>query len=183
MSAGNKNQIPNTNIYLIGFMAAGKTAVGKHLAKQLHRTFFDTDEIIERQLGQNIAEVFRDRGETYFRGVESAVVADVARQQIAVVALGGGAILTPQNWQIIQATGVTVYLKWEITVLVKRLMTNDDRPLVFGNDEADRESRILNLFKKRESLYQRAGFTVACDESMPPERIADQIVNIIGKES
>lgn len=183
MSAGSRNQVPNNNIYLIGFMAAGKTTVGKHLAQKLKRLFVDTDEIIERQSGEAITEIFSGRGEAYFREIESAVISDVSRQQSAVVALGGGAILEPKNWQVVQATGATVYLKWEVAVLVKRLMNDDDRPLVFGNDEADRKRRILNLFEKRESLYQRACLTVACDESMAPDRIADQIINTIGKQS
>ncbi len=176
MNAGSKS---HDNIYLIGFMAAGKTTVGKLLAQKLKRDFFDTDEMIERRSGQAIAQIFNEYGERYFREMESAAVTEVARRRQAVVALGGGAILSPKSWQLLSNSGVTIYLKWPASALAERLLRNS-RPLIFGDDETSKKRRVVELFKEREQLYLRADLKILCDDCKAPEQIADEILSVIG---
>jgi shikimate kinase len=179
MNAGSKNRSGRDNIYLIGFMAAGKTTVGKLLAQKLNREFFDTDEMIERRSGQMIAQIFSECGERYFREMESAAVAEVARQRRAIVALGGGAILSPKNWLLLSNSGVTIYLKWPAAALAERLL-RDSRPLIFGVNENSKRTRVEKLLRERENFYLRADYKISCGDLMAPEQIADEILNVLG---
>lgn len=180
MNAGSKWQAPG-NIYLIGFMAAGKTTVGKILAANLNWPFCDTDEMIERLMGRTIADIFAEKGESHFREIESTIVGKVVRSSRTVVALGGGAVLKSENWQAICNSGATIYLKWRAPVLVKRLVNSLNRPLIYEQDEASQRKKIVELLKNREHLYRRAQHTIVCSESMTPQDVAMQILNLPGK--
>jgi len=179
MNTGSRMWNSDDNLYLIGFMASGKTTVGRKLAEKSHRRFFDTDEIIAMKAGQSIAEIFTERGEADFRQVESEVVAEVTKERKAIVALGGGAILLQQNWLTLDKTGITIYLKWDLAAILPRLVSNGLRPLIYGNHNSKRR-RIEELFRSREGLYERARYTVACHEPMTPEHVSERILEILG---
>jgi shikimate kinase len=148
-------------LYLVGFMGAGKTTVGYSLADELGWCFVDIDRDIEAQEGKPIAQIFSERGEAYFRELESRMI----RHRIAlieagdpcVMALGGGAFVQPQNWELIQNNGVTVWLDCELETICKRLGEDTTRPLAH-----DREA-LPKLFEHRRSLYARADFRIEVD--------------------
>lgn len=117
------------NIYLVGFMAAGKTTIGLELARLLGRVFVDLDQEIERRLGKAIAELFEHPGEASFRGLESEVLRELSGQPGRVIALGGGAFTNAENRERVRATGIAVWLEVPFSLLLDRLRDARDRPL------------------------------------------------------
>ncbi|NIR48882.1 shikimate kinase [candidate division KSB1 bacterium] len=176
MRDGKKDLTINDNIYLVGFMAAGKSTVGKLLAQQTGREYFDTDELVERRVGETIPEIFQKYGEEPFRDFEAEIIADIARKTRAVIALGGGAILRPQNRDRIMRSGVSIYLKWNLKTLLRRLQTQHNRPLADQKNGNFGETRIERLFESRSECYERADFVVNCVDGMSPEKVAEQIL-------
>lgn len=119
-----------TNIYLIGPMGSGKTAVGRQLARDVGREFYDSDREIERRTGVEIALIFEMEGEQGFRAREREVIAALSTLEEAVVATGGGAILEPLNRERLVATGTVVYLKTGVDEQLRRTRRNRARPLL-----------------------------------------------------
>src|SRR6185312_12954838 len=145
-------------LYLVGFMAAGKSTVGRALAEQLGWHFTDIDHEIERQQGATISDLFLTHGEARFRDLETEVIrqhVDAIRAGVpAVVALGGGAFVQPRNWDLLENNGVTIWLDCPFDVVCQRLNGDNTRPL--ANDS----SRLARLFEDRRPLYSRADFRV-----------------------
>ncbi|MFQ5824243.1 MAG: shikimate kinase [bacterium] len=176
MKTGKNSLTPDQNIYLIGFMGAGKSTVGKILAKKLNREFFDTDFIIEKKIGTSISQIFLLKGESFFRNIESTVVKEVAKNTGAVIALGGGAILSQANWEIIKNSGITIYLKWDIQLLLPRILTDKTRPLVNNTLNNSGRTEIEEMLVQREPFYKRADVILECKKYTKPSHIADQIL-------
>lgn len=145
-------------LYLVGFMAAGKSTVGRALADALGWSFTDIDLEIEKEQGVSISDIFRERGEPAFRDIETETIrrhVDAIRSGApSVVALGGGAFVQPRNWEILENNGVTVWLDCPFEIVCQRIDCDDTRPLA-----ADR-TRLAQLFEARRSLYSRADFRV-----------------------
>ncbi len=150
-------------LYLVGFMAAGKTTIGRLLADELGWCFVDIDANIEAQERKSIADIFRDHGEARFRELEAQMIRNcVSRIEAGdpcVMALGGGAFVRPSNWQLIQNNGVTVWLDCELETVRKRLGEDTTRPL------AQDRGVLAKLFEDRRPLYARADFRVDVDTS------------------
>ena len=122
------------NVYLIGPMGSGKTAVGRRLATLLGKEFFDSDAEIEKRTGVDVRYIFEKEGEARFREREREVIADLTALPDIVVATGGGVILDPKNRERLAATGVVVYLETGIDTLVRRTRAGKTRPLLLGDD-------------------------------------------------
>lgn len=148
-------------LYLVGFMAAGKTTVGRSLADELGWCFVDIDNDIEAREGKRIAEIFREHGESYFRDLECEMIRDrvslIEAGDPCVMALGGGAFVQPRNWELIQHNGVTVWLDCELETVRKRLGEDTSRPL------AEDRGALAQLFEDRRPLYARADFRIEVD--------------------
>lgn len=138
------------NVILIGMMGSGKTTVGRLLAKQLGKTFIDSDEEIQRRTGVTIPHIFDVEGEAGFRQRESAVLEDLAERSELVLATGGGAILSPHNRSVLKASGVVVYLKSNVHDLWQRTRHDTNRPLL---QTADPRGKLQELFEQRDPLY------------------------------
>lgn len=138
------------NIFLIGLMGAGKTTVGRALAKKLHRRFIDTDHEIEARTGASIPLIFEIEGEEGFRQRETEAIRDLTAQQGIVLATGGGAILKPENRQCLKAGGVVIYLRASISSILQRTSHDKNRPLL---QTADPRARLEELARVREPLY------------------------------
>src|SRR5690242_17456114 len=108
------------NIFLVGMMGAGKTTLGKALARRLQREFVDTDKVLVERTGVTVATIFEIEGEESFRRRESAVIAELARREGLVVATGGGAILSAENRRVMRDNGTVVYLRAKIDSLWER---------------------------------------------------------------
>jgi 3-dehydroquinate synthase len=146
------------NIILVGMMGAGKTTVGRLLAKQLGKTFIDSDEEIQRRTGVTIPHIFDVEGEAGFRMRESAVIQELLAQNDVVLATGGGAILSSQNRSVMKQNGVVVYLKSTVHDLWQRTRHDQNRPLLQTENPRAKLQELLDL---REPLYEEAADVVA----------------------
>lgn len=142
---------PNANIYLVGLMGAGKTTVGRQLAKRLHRRFLDSDHEIEARTGVRIPVIFEIEGEAGFRKRESQVLDELAREHDLVLATGGGAVLAAENRQCLRQSGCVVYLCASPEVLYQRTRRDRNRPLLQVDDPL---GRLRELFAQRDPLYR-----------------------------
>jgi shikimate kinase len=155
-------------------MGAGKTTVGRRLAKKLGWKFIDLDEEIERREGCAVAEIFRKHGESHFRSLERRCLKDLSSLSKTVVALGGGAFMDPQNRQLAENTGLTVWLKLSFAKAVTRVRIDGTRPNFMDQEKAQ------ILYQARESDYALAKFHVSTEEGSP-ESVADEIIGVLRK--
>ncbi len=139
------------NIFLIGLMGAGKTTVGRMLARRLGLRFLDSDHEIQERCGVTIPVIFDIEGEAGFRAREEQVVAELSAQQGIVLATGGGAVLSERNREFLAERGTVVYLKGEPEELSRRLGGDRNRPLLAGGD---RLARLRALHEIRDPLYR-----------------------------
>jgi shikimate kinase len=140
------------NIYLIGLMGAGKTTVGRQLAKNLGRRFVDSDHEIEARTGVRVPTIFEIEGEAGFRARETQVLGELAQEHGLVLATGGGAVLSPANRQCLSATGHVIYLYASPEVLYARTRHDRNRPLL---RVADPLAKLKELFLERDPLYRQ----------------------------
>lgn len=164
------------HIYLIGFMGAGKTTVGKLLAKALNREFIDLDERIEQEAGLGIPEIFEKHGETYFRQRESTALRNISHFGRKVIATGGGIVLAPKNRETMKRSGVTVYLSWPAEVLFRRIHASQDRPLLKTTSAEITFDHVQRMVSERIPLYQLADVTITGDEGTSPEQTLAMIL-------
>jgi shikimate kinase len=155
-------------IYLAGFMGSGKSTIGPILANTLGFEFIDTDKVIEKRAGKRIAEIFATDGEQAFRTLEHTSLEEIAANSRCVVSLGGGAIANDENFRLIHASGIIVYLKLSPEEILHRVHHRTDRPLLMGaNGErlpvAEIEKRVQDLLARREEFYSRADVVVQTD--------------------
>ena len=148
-------------LYLVGFMASGKTTVGSALASELGWPFTDIDSKIEAQEGKAVAQIFAERGEEGFRELEAAAireqVARIERGLPCVVSMGGGASIQPRNWELIANNGITVWLDCPLERVHQRLGTDTTRPL------AQNRAGLAQLFETRRPFYARADYRIEVD--------------------
>jgi shikimate kinase len=149
------------NIYLVGPMGSGKTAVGRQLARLLHLDFYDSDVEIERRTGVDIPFIFEKEGEAGFREREREVIDLLTQMQNVVVATGGGAVILPHNRERLSATGRVVYLKTGVEQQIDRTRHGRQRPLLYTDDP---EATLRSLMAQRAPLYESiAAVTVTTD--------------------
>lgn len=139
------------NIFLVGLMGAGKTSVGRALAKRLNKTFYDTDQEIERATGVRIPVIFEIEGEAGFRARESKLLAEFVRRTNIVLATGGGAVLSEQNRRLLTEHGTVIYLCAAARDLCRRTRHDKNRPLLQTGDPL---KKLQELFAQRDPLYR-----------------------------
>jgi shikimate kinase len=167
--------MPPRSVVLIGFMAAGKTEVGRALADRLTFTFCDTDDMVESAAGRTISDIFTADGEQRFRELERDAVTQAAAKPGRVIACGGGAILSVRNYGVLKGAGPIVYLRTSADELVARLGRGEARPLLQG----DPARSVPKLLTERAPVYETAAdLTVDTDGRSPAEvaaEIAEQL--------
>ena len=148
-----------TRIILIGYMGAGKTTVGKALAKELGITFYDLDWYIESRMRKTVAQIFAERGEEGFRKIEYNMLHEVAEFEDVIISCGGGTPCFFDNMDYLNQQGQVVYLKAEPEVLSKHLvMSKNDRPLLRGKTPEQLITFIREQLEKREPFYTKAKY-------------------------
>lgn len=159
-------------IYLVGFMAAGKTTVGTELAQRLHWRFEDIDTLIEARERQTVADIFARRGEPYFRAAEREMLKLTLPLRHAVIATGGGTFADPENRAAIQVDGVSVWLDVPLEHLIARVPSDGRRPLA-----TDRE-QFAQLYAARAATYALADVRVTCVDA-PAADIVDRVLDAL----
>ena len=149
------------NLFLVGPMGAGKSAVGRQLARLLHLQFVDSDQEIESRTGVDIPFIFEKEGETGFRQREAKVIDDLSQKEGIVLATGGGAVIDPENRNHLGARGFVIYLHTSVDQQLSRTRKGRDRPLL---ENGDPRAVLESLMATREPLYREiADLTVETD--------------------
>jgi shikimate kinase len=164
--------LSTNNIFLIGFMGAGKTSVAGMLAKKLQLSFCDLDETIEKELEMKIPAIFSTHGEEFFRDAESKLLRAVAQRGGQVIATGGGVVLREENWEVMEREGVTIYLKAPAVVLYNRVKNNTSRPLLQVDNPFE---KVQELLSTRIPLYEKADLIVDT-EHITSQEIVKEII-------
>ena len=139
------------NIFLVGLMGAGKTSVGRTLAKRMHKSFYDMDQEIERSTGVKIRLIFEIEGEAGFRIRESKALAELVQRKDIVLATGGGAVLSEHNRRLLSDHGTVIYLRAAPCDLWHRTRHDRNRPLLQTDDPL---AKLQELFEQRDPLYR-----------------------------
>jgi len=165
-------RLQGINLYLVGMMGAGKSAVGRPLAEALGYRFLDADQAIEQVAGRSIPELFAAEGEQGFRHLETQVLTGIAQWHSLVVATGGGVVLKPENWGVMRQ-GVVIWLDAPEPLLLQRLSADPTpRPLMQADDPA---ARLAELLQQRRPLYDQADLRIA-QAGEAPEQVAAQVL-------
>jgi shikimate kinase len=162
-------------VTLVGMMGAGKSSIGRRLALRLGIPFVDADVEIEKAAGMTINDIFAVRGEAEFRAGEARVILRLLEGGPQVLATGGGAFTNPDTRTAIAAKGISIWLKAEFDVLMKRIKRRHDRPLL---KTADPGATLRKLMEERDPVYALADLTVQSREVMH-EKIVDEIVSAL----
>jgi shikimate kinase len=170
-----RQRLGSSSIVLVGLMGCGKSAIGRRLAAGLGLPFVDADEEIERAAGKSISEIFADDGEPFFRERERMVIARLLSEGPRVVATGGGAFMNEDTRANIRASGISVWLRAELPVLMRRVGKRDTRPLL---KQGDPETVMKKLMETRYPVYEKADITVESRE-VAHEVIVGEIVEAL----
>ena len=164
------------NVYLVGMMAVGKTTVGRHLASRLDLTFHDTDKVIENRAGADVSWIFELEGEERFREREHQVIEELTRRERVLLATGGGAVLREENRALLRATGIVVYLRSGVDLILERTRSDHRRPLLQVDDVRE---RIETLTAERGPLYESVAHLTVTVDQRPPKVIAGNIHQLL----
>lgn len=164
-------------IYITGFMGAGKTTVGRHLAARLGRSFIDLDEEIERQAGMTIRDIFARRGEARFRSLEGTALRETSRLTDVLVATGGGTVTVAGNMEFIRRSGLSLWLNPSFDTILSRMggWEKEDRPLFRTDEEA------LQLYRRRLVAYRKCDLRVDVEPDEKPQQVAGRIEMLLSE--
>lgn len=172
-----QNQIKDKNIFLVGFMGAGKSTGGRILADKIGYEFYDADKFIEEQAGTTITHIFAEHGEPYFRDLESESLETLAAKEKLVIATGGGVVQRDRNWEAMKGNGVTIYLKASVETIWERIKNDTSRPLLQVENPVDTARELLN---KRTPMYEKADFIINTD-NLSLQQVADEVLTLLDK--
>lgn len=162
-------------IVLVGMMGAGKSTIGRRLAARLNLPFVDADTEIEAAAGMTIPEIFELHGEPHFRDGEARVIARLLEGGPAVLATGGGSFMREETRRRIGEKAVSIWLKADPDIIMRRVKRRVDRPLLQTTDPAATVSRLLS---EREPVYQHADITIA-SRDIPHDKIVDECIDAL----
>ncbi|MEW5963199.1 MAG: shikimate kinase [Pseudomonadota bacterium] len=170
-------RLGSRSLVLVGLMGCGKSAIGRRLATQLWLPFVDADEEIVKAAGKSINDIFAEHGEAYFRDGERRVIARLLGEGPQVLATGGGAFMNEETRANIKARGISIWLKAELALLMRRVSRRDNRPLL---KVADPEAVMRNLIETRYPVYAGADITVE-SRDVPHEVIVGDILDALAQ--
>lgn len=167
------------NLYLVGFMGTGKSAVGRQVARQLGFQFFDSDREIEHAQGKSVAKIFAEEGEAGFREMEREFIEQGHPADRCIIACGGGLIVPPGRLELLRARGVVICLHASIETILERTLRTKHRPLLQVEEP---EPRVRALFAAREKIYGHAGTMVLTDRR-PLREITSHVLRVYRLEA
>jgi shikimate kinase len=162
------------NIFLIGPMGAGKTTIGRQLARLMRMEFLDSDHEIEKRTGVTIPIIFEIEGEAGFRKRETTMLDELTRKENLVLATGGGAVLAEENRRMLRKRGVVVYLEATVESLFERTRKSRNRPLL---ETEDRRAKLQELMDVREPLYRQEADLIIHTDTRSPGSVAREIMS------
>jgi len=163
------------SVVLVGMMGAGKSTIGRRLSARLRLPFLDADAEIEAAAGMSIPDIFESRGEPDFRDGEARVIARLLEGGPVVLATGGGAFMRQETRDRIRDRAVSIWLKADADIIMRRVKRRSDRPLL---QTADPESTVGRLISEREPVYQQADLTI-WSRDVPHEKIVDECIEAL----
>jgi shikimate kinase len=163
------------SVVLVGMMGAGKSTIGRRLSTRLRLPFLDADIEIEAAAGMSIPDIFETHGEAYFRDGEARVIARLLDSGPAVLATGGGAFMREETRNRIRSKAVSIWLKADADIIMRRVKRRADRPLL---QTADPAATIGRLIREREPVYQHADITI-WSRDVPHEKIVDECIEAL----
>lgn len=164
------------NIFFVGPMGAGKTTIGRQVAKQLHRDFYDSDREIEQRTGATIPLIFELEQEEGFRKRECAIIDELTQLDNIVMATGGGAVLSPENRSHLSSRGFVIYLHAPIQQLLRRTSHDKNRPLL---QTANPRKKLEQLMEIRDPLYREVADVIVETDHVPMPRVVSLICEMI----
>ena len=172
-----REKLGNHSIVLVGLMGAGKSSIGRRLAEKLDVPFVDADHEIEIAADKTIPEIFKDHGEAYFREGERRVISRLIENGAQVLSTGGGAFINEETRQGIQARGISVWLKADLSLLMKRVMKRADRPLLQTENP---EAVMQKLMDQRYPIYATADVIVE-SRDVQHTQMVNEVIKVLAK--
>jgi shikimate kinase len=172
-----REKLGNHSIVLVGLMGAGKSSIGRRLAEKLDVPFVDADHEIEIAADKTIPEIFKDHGEAYFREGERRVISRLIENGAQVLSTGGGAFINEETRQGIQSRGISVWLKADLSLLMKRVMKRAGRPLLQTEDP---EAVMQKLMDQRYPIYATADVTVE-SRDVQHTQMVNEVIKVLAK--
>lgn len=165
----------NRACFLCGMMGTGKSVIGKKIAGLLNLPFHDLDLLIEAEAGLNIPDIFQNLGESHFRILEKKILMGFTGEEPGILALGGGSLQNQKMTDLIKSRGILIFIDTDIDILVERLSSNRNRPLIKNLNPMELKLKIENLLHERMPYYRQAHIIMKGDRA-PANQIAERIV-------
>tara|TARA_B100001996_G_scaffold355018_1_gene317355 strand:+ start:338 stop:862 length:525 start_codon:yes stop_codon:yes gene_type:complete len=165
------------NLVLIGMMGSGKTTIGNLMSKKLNFRFFDIDKIIENETKMKITEIFKNKGEVFFRNLEEKITKKILNFDEVVISLGGGAFINEEIRKVTTLKSKTFWLNWNANTLINRINKNKNRPLAINLTNND----LKNLINKRSKYYSMANHKINC-QNLSKSEITNKILKLYEDE-
>lgn len=164
----------NYNIFLIGFMGAGKSTIARTLRKKLGLPLVEMDERIAEEQGMTINEIFERFGEAYFRDIESRLILDLGKGEPSIISCGGGVVVRSENTEYMKKSGRIVFLSATPETVYERVKNSSDRPILNGHMNV---GYIAQLMEKRRALYEAAADATVATDGKNQEEICEEIID------
>lgn len=162
------------NVFLIGFMGSGKSTIASYLAENYGMEIIDMDQLIVEREGMAIPDIFAQKGELYFRDVETSLLIEIQGEQNKVVSCGGGVVLREKNIQAMKKSGQVVLLNAKPETILERVKDDDNRPLLWGNKNVQ---FIHDMMEKRQPKYEAAADLVIHTDGKSADEICKEIIS------
>ena len=162
------------NIVFLGMMGSGKSTIGSLVSKKLKLNFLDLDRQIENELGMKISKIFETKGENFFRELEEIIALKILKRSRIVISLGGGTFMNKKVRKEVLTNHLSFWLQWNDEALVKRIKNSKKRPIAIQSSKDE----LLDLIKKRSSVYSRAHYKINCDNLTKLEIVEKVIRNL-----
>ncbi|WP_040492892.1 shikimate kinase [Ilumatobacter nonamiensis] len=172
------NTCTDRHLVLVGMMGAGKSSVGRVLARRLDRELFDSDEMIEARAGRTVREIWRDEGEPVFRQLETDVLGDaIAAEEPSIIAAAGGVVLSDENREVLKGSGAhVVWLLADVDLLLERVRNGMHRPLL----DDDPEGTLRRMYEERSALYQDVADAIVSVDNRSVHDVAGAVLRCAG---
>ena len=166
----------NKNIVLIGMMGSGKSTIGYLLSKSLNIKFIDVDKIIEDESNMKINEIFKTKGELYFRNLEEKLTLKILKQKSKIISLGGGGFINKNIKKEVKSNNISFWLNWKYSTIIRRIKNSNKRPVAFNLTRND----LKKLISDRSNIYSEADHKINC-ENLTKNMIIKEIIDLYEK--